>query len=132
MKKRWVLLFVVIALGLGVLSGWMFGRVAQQAMHVALSCVLIGEAEKAGYLDTQKLRAIVLQCEIEMTGRRSLEVRELPFDPDVDKSAFQHLSNFEAEFRDRIDLSLKFGVSHRGKYSLSRIWINASGGCRMP
>ena len=61
-----------------------------------------------------QLRAIVLQCEVEVAGRGCLAVGQLAFHPDVDETPLQHVANLEAEFRYRIDLSLKFRVSHAG------------------
>lgn len=59
MKKRWALLVVVIALALGVGGGLAFGRVRQRAIHVAVGCLLLSEAAKAGYLDRQKQATLV-------------------------------------------------------------------------
>src|SRR5437667_12842334 len=41
-----------------------------------------------------------------------LEVRDLPFDPDIDEAPLEHVSNFGAELGNRIDLPLEFSVSH--------------------
>lgn len=59
MKKRWAFLTMVVALALGIAGGLLFGRTAQTAMHIAFSCVLLGEAEKAGYLDGEKRRGLI-------------------------------------------------------------------------
>lgn len=58
-RRRWALLVVVITLALGVGSGLAFGRVAQRPMHVALSCMLLNEAEKPKYLDRQRQATLV-------------------------------------------------------------------------
>src|SRR5207237_3719729 len=49
-----------------------------------------------------------------MSGRGSLAVGELPFNPHVDKPPFEHLANLEAQFGDGVDFALEFGVSHPG------------------
>src|SRR6266478_2628585 len=48
-----------------------------------------------------------------MSRRGGLEVGEFAFDPHIDKP-FEHLTNFEAQLGDGIDLALEFGVSHPG------------------
>jgi hypothetical protein len=59
MKKRWALLTVLVALALGVAAGWLIMRPVQTAMRLSLSCLMLSEAEKAGYLNSDKRSALV-------------------------------------------------------------------------
>jgi hypothetical protein len=59
MKARWAILTVLVALVLGIAAGWLFMRPVQAAMRLSLSCVMLSEAEKAGYLDAEKRSALV-------------------------------------------------------------------------
>jgi len=77
MKKRWA---VLIVLG-GLLLGIMTPRVLlaggpRKLMHTMISCMLLGEAEKAGYLDKAK-RATLID---DLTNAKSLN-------PDARQSA---------------------------------------------
>ena len=60
------------------------------------------------------MSAFVLQREVNVAGRGCLEIRDFAFDPNVDKPAFQHLANLEADLGNGIDFSLRFRVSHLG------------------
>jgi hypothetical protein len=59
MKKRWAFLTVLVALALGVAAGWFITRPVQAAMRLSLSCMMLSEAEKAGYLNAEKRSALV-------------------------------------------------------------------------
>jgi hypothetical protein len=59
MKKRWAFLTVLVALALGIAAGWLFMRPVQAAMRLSLSCLMLTEAEKAGYLNAEKRSALV-------------------------------------------------------------------------
>ena len=62
MKVRWALLTIAVALVLGIGAGFAFGHVARPMMQMALSCILLDEAEKAGYLDKQKRGVLIDQA----------------------------------------------------------------------
>ena len=56
MKKRWAVLIILGALLLGIMSPRVVvagGRLTR-SMRTMISCMLLGEAEKAGYLDKAK------------------------------------------------------------------------------
>ena len=59
MKKRWVFVSVLIALALGAGTGLLFGRTVQAPLRLALSCLLLSEAERAGYLNREKQGALI-------------------------------------------------------------------------
>jgi hypothetical protein len=59
MKKRWAFLTILAALALGAAGGFIFWRTVRPTMQMALSCMLVGEAEKAGYLHRQKRNALM-------------------------------------------------------------------------
>lgn len=59
MKKRWALLTVLAALVLGVAAGWLIMRPVQSAMRLSLSCLILSEAQKAGYLNAEKRSALI-------------------------------------------------------------------------
>jgi len=54
MKKRWALLTIVASLALGITAAALFQGRLRGSMHAAFSCLLLDEAEKAGYLDKAK------------------------------------------------------------------------------
>src|SRR5262249_29835120 len=58
MKVRWALLTMAAALVLGVGAGFAFGLTARP-MQVVMGCILLKEAEKAGYLDKQKISTLI-------------------------------------------------------------------------
>jgi hypothetical protein len=59
MKLRWAFLTIVFALVLGVGATLLFMRPTQTWMRISFSCLLLSEAEKAGYLDNEKRRALL-------------------------------------------------------------------------
>jgi hypothetical protein len=63
MKKRWALLTVVIALLAGATASMLYVSAAQAPLRIMLSCMLLSEGEKAGYLDTGKRTALIDKLE---------------------------------------------------------------------
>lgn len=59
MKKRWAFLTVLAALALGVAAGWFIMRPVQAVMRLSLSCLMLSEAQKAGYLNVEKQSALI-------------------------------------------------------------------------
>lgn len=59
MKKRWAVLLVLIALLAGAAAGVLFVGAAQASLRITLSCILLNEGEKAGYLDTRKRSELI-------------------------------------------------------------------------
>ena len=59
MKKRWALLLVLVALPAGAAAAVLFARPAQAPLRITLSCMLLHESEKAGYLDSGKRSALI-------------------------------------------------------------------------
>lgn len=59
MKKRWAFLTVLVALALGVALGWLFMRPMQVVMRLSLGCLMLSEAQKAGYVNAEKRSALV-------------------------------------------------------------------------
>ena len=58
MKVRRAFLTMAAALVLGVGAGFAFGRTVRP-MQVVMGCILLKEAENAGYLDKQKLSILI-------------------------------------------------------------------------
>ncbi|HEU4378275.1 MAG TPA: hypothetical protein VFR73_06840 [Hyphomicrobiaceae bacterium] len=50
MKKRWALVTVLIALALGLAAPLLIAQGIRAPLRLALSCILLSEAAKAGYL----------------------------------------------------------------------------------
>src|SRR5262245_17764942 len=59
MKKRWALLTVLIALVSGTVAPLLLMQGVRAPLRLSLSCMLLSEAEKAGYLTPDKSRALV-------------------------------------------------------------------------
>jgi hypothetical protein len=60
MKKRWALVTIAAGLVLGVATPLLLFRSGTlRMMHTVTSCMLLGEAEKAGYLDKAKRATLV-------------------------------------------------------------------------
>src|SRR5262245_26121729 len=59
-----------------------------------------------------ELSPVIFEGEIQMARTRSLEIRDLPFNPDINEAALQEVADFAAELGNGVDLPLKFGVSH--------------------
>jgi hypothetical protein len=59
MRKRSALLTVLAGLVLGIASGLLLGNVAAVNLHTSVSCMLLGAAEKAQYLDQAKREALI-------------------------------------------------------------------------
>ena len=79
MKKRWALLMVLIALALGAAASLLLAQGARAPMRVALSCLLLSEAEKAGYL-TRDERSILIE---KLTASPSLPAADRQFVPQL-------------------------------------------------
>lgn len=59
MKKRWALLTVLIALALGAAAPLLLAQGVRAPLRLSLSCMLLSEAERAGYLTADKRRALI-------------------------------------------------------------------------
>jgi hypothetical protein len=59
MKKRWAALTVLIALVTGVAASMLYVSAARAPLRIMLSCMLLSEGEKAGYLDRRKRSALI-------------------------------------------------------------------------
>jgi hypothetical protein len=60
MKKRWAVLIVLGGFALGVVgTRLILGGGPRRMAHLVVSCMLLGEAEKAGYLDKVKRAALI-------------------------------------------------------------------------
>ena len=60
MKKRWAVLTILGGLLLGILIPRVFfAGGPTRLMHTMISCMILGEAEKAGYLDKAKRATLV-------------------------------------------------------------------------
>jgi hypothetical protein len=59
MKKRWALVTVLVALALGLAVPLLIAQGVRAPLRLALSCMLLGEAAKAGYLTPDRSKALV-------------------------------------------------------------------------
>lgn len=59
MQKRWALLTVLIALASGAAAPLLFAQGVRAPLRLSLSCMLLSEAEKAGYLTPDKRHTLI-------------------------------------------------------------------------
>ena len=59
MKLRWALLTILVALALGVAGAWLLMQPVAAAMRLSIACMMLSQAEKAGYLNAEKRSALI-------------------------------------------------------------------------
>ena len=77
MKKRWALLTVLIALALGAAAPLLLMQGVSAPLRLSLSCMLLSEAEKAGYLTPDKSKVLIEK----LAASPSLTAADRPFVP---------------------------------------------------